>query len=227
MKAIAMKTARLLIYTILVVAFVLPAGALQGVAPIAIAPATDDTFLAEPVAAKPNLEPALARPAQEQAAGERLAALKRQHGHAPNIILVFMDDVGWGDPGIYGGGIAVGAATPNMDRLAREGLQLMNTHSQPSCTPTRATSDRATSDPHRNAAADAPRRRREQPRDRPEDNAAAEAQGSGILTRAVGKWHLGAFKDAQPQNVGFDHYFGILTSSDDYTAWREPGAIPT
>jgi arylsulfatase A-like enzyme len=64
---------------------------------------------------------------------------QRQHGHAPNIVVVVMDDVGWGDPGVYGGGLAVGAATPNMDRLAREGLQLLDTYSQPSCTPTRAT----------------------------------------------------------------------------------------
>jgi len=41
-----------------------------------------------------------------------------------------------------------------------------------------------------------------------------------------GKWNLGAFKEAQPQNVGFDHYYGNITSSDDSTAWREPWSNP-
>ena len=82
---------RLLMHTALVVALTLPAGAQQGTAPSAT---TDDTFLAEPVAAKKNLEPAISRPAQEKTAVERLAALKQQHGHAPNIVLVVLDNVG-------------------------------------------------------------------------------------------------------------------------------------
>jgi len=40
----------------------------------------------------------------------------------PNIILVFMDNFGWGEPGFNGGGIIRGAATPRMDKLADEGL---------------------------------------------------------------------------------------------------------
>jgi len=216
MQAIAMKTVRLLLYAALVAALTAPAAAQQSAAPPAM---TDDTFLAEPVAAKPNLAPAIARPAQEKAASERLAALRRQHGHAPNIVLVVMDDVGWGDPGVYGGGIAVGAATPHMDRLAREGLQLMNTYSQLSCTPTRATlmtgqlpirtgmlrpmlPGEGASGRGIDAKVTLPQKLRE----------------AGYITRAVGKWHLGAFKEAQPQNVGFDHYYGNLTSSEDYTA---------
>jgi hypothetical protein len=78
-----MKTARLFLYAALVAAFTLPAGAQQGAVPPAT---TDDTFLAEPVTAKPNLEPAIARPVQEKAASERLAALRRQHGRAPGAL---------------------------------------------------------------------------------------------------------------------------------------------
>src|SRR6266851_7121044 len=48
------------------------------------------------------------------------------------------DDMGYGDPGAFGGGALIGAATPNMDRLAREGLKLTSTYSQPTCTPTRS-----------------------------------------------------------------------------------------
>ena len=40
----------------------------------------------------------------------------------PNVLVVLFDDVGWGDFGCYGGGVAVGAPTPNIDKLARRGL---------------------------------------------------------------------------------------------------------
>jgi arylsulfatase A-like enzyme len=219
-----MKTARLFLYAALVAAFTLPAGAQQGAVPPAT---TDDTFLAEPVTAKPNLEPAIARPVQEKAASERLAALRRQHGRAPNIVVVVMDDVGWGDPGVYGGGLAVGAATPNMDRLAREGLQLLNTYSQPSCTPTRATL--MTGQLPIRTGMSRPMLPGEGAGGRgidPMVTLPQKLREAGYITRAVGKWHLGAFKEAQPQNIGFDHYYGILTSSDDYTAWREPWRNP-
>jgi arylsulfatase len=44
----------------------------------------------------------------------------------PNIVLIFMDNFGWGEPGFNGGGIIRGAATPRMDQLAAEGLRLTN-----------------------------------------------------------------------------------------------------
>ena len=44
----------------------------------------------------------------------------------PNIVLVFMDNFGWGEPGFNGGGIVRGAPTPKLDQLASEGLRLTN-----------------------------------------------------------------------------------------------------
>ena len=44
----------------------------------------------------------------------------------PNIVLVFMDNFGWGEPGFNGGGINRGAATPQLDKLADQGLRLTN-----------------------------------------------------------------------------------------------------
>jgi arylsulfatase len=44
----------------------------------------------------------------------------------PNVVLVFLDNFGWGEPGFNGGGIIRGAATPRMDKLAEEGLRLTN-----------------------------------------------------------------------------------------------------
>jgi hypothetical protein len=86
-----------------------------------------------------NREPVFRFPEQDRAAKRKLAALKKKTGQAPNILVILMDDVGWGDFGCYGGGVAVGAPTPNIDRLARRGLLLTSAYSEPSCTPSRAT----------------------------------------------------------------------------------------
>ena len=53
----------------------------------------------------------------------------------PNVILVLMDNYGWGEPGVYGGGIIRGAPTPHIDKLADEGLRLLNFNVEAQCTP--------------------------------------------------------------------------------------------
>src|SRR6516165_8092085 len=56
----------------------------------------------------------------------------------PNIILIVSDDTGYGDLGPYGGGEGRGMPTPNIDRLASEGMTFFSFYGQPSCTPGRA-----------------------------------------------------------------------------------------
>src|SRR5215472_16609245 len=56
----------------------------------------------------------------------------------PNIILIVSDDFGYGDSGPYGGGIGRGMPTPNIDRMADEGMTFFSFYAQPSCTPGRA-----------------------------------------------------------------------------------------
>jgi arylsulfatase A-like enzyme len=56
----------------------------------------------------------------------------------PNIILIVSDDFGWGDAGVYGGGVGRGMPTPNLDRMAAEGMTFFSFYGQPSCTPGRA-----------------------------------------------------------------------------------------
>ncbi|MFP6808135.1 MAG: hypothetical protein VB957_13295 [Pseudomonadales bacterium] len=53
----------------------------------------------------------------------------------PNIVLVLMDNFGYGEPGVYGGGEIRGAATPNIDSIANEGFQLTNYNVDAECTP--------------------------------------------------------------------------------------------
>ena len=56
----------------------------------------------------------------------------------PNIVLVLMDNFGYGEIGVYGGGVMRGAATPNIDGIAAEGFQLTNFNVEAECTPSRS-----------------------------------------------------------------------------------------
>ena len=68
-----------------------------------------------------------------------LSCLTAAHAQdKPNIVLVFMDNFGWGEPGFNGGGIIRGAPTPRLDKLASEGLRLTNFNVEAQCTPSRS-----------------------------------------------------------------------------------------
>jgi len=129
----------------------------------------------------------------------RLAKLKDKTGRRPNIVWLIVDDMGYGDPGCYGGGIASGAATPSMDRLAREGLRLTSCYSQQTCTPTRSAiltgrlpvrtgltrpilaGDKITKNLWEG-----------------EQSLAAILENAGYATVLVGKWHIGEAKGMRP-----------------------------
>ncbi|PNS34700.1 sulfatase-like hydrolase/transferase, partial [Mesotoga sp. B105.6.4] len=105
----------------------------------ALAANYEDTMALETVKPAPNLEEVIPHAEQREEAMAKLAEFETRTGRRPNILVYLMDDVGWGDLGVYGGGVAVGAPTPNMDALARDGLMLTSAYSQPSSSPTRAT----------------------------------------------------------------------------------------
>jgi len=84
-------------------------------------------------------EPVFVHEEQETRATALLDDHLARRGRRPNVLVLLFDDVGWGDLGCYGGGAALGAPTPNMDRLARRGRLLTSCYSEPSCTPSRAT----------------------------------------------------------------------------------------
>lgn len=72
------------------------------------------------------------------------------HGTKPNIILIVGDDVGWGDLGVYGGGLNRGIPTPNLDRMADEGMTFFSFYGQPKLhAGTCRNHDRAHSEPQR------------------------------------------------------------------------------
>ena len=56
----------------------------------------------------------------------------------PNVVIMMVDNLGWGEIGTYGGGILRGARTPRLDELASEGMKLLNFNVEPQCTPSRS-----------------------------------------------------------------------------------------
>jgi len=166
-----------------------------------------------------NMYPVVQHPDQDNAAQAKLAALAAKTGKKPNIVVFLLDDVGWWDPGFNGGGVALGNATPIMDRIANEGLILTSAYSTPSCSPSRATIMTGQNPLHHGIL-------RPPMYDEPgglegETTVAKLLKDQGYITQGVGKWHMGENKDSLPQNVGFDDYVGFLGVSDMYTEWRD------
>jgi arylsulfatase len=120
--------------------------------------------------------------------------------------------------------VAVGAATPNIDALARRGLLLTSAYSEPSCTPSRATllTGRL---PMRHGLQRPPMYGESGGLDG-ETTLAQLLSEQGYVTQCVGKWHLGENRHSQPQHVGFDDFYGFLSVSDMYTEWRDPYFFP-
>lgn len=75
--------------------------------------------------------------ANDQIVEQKLAALEKRFGKKPNIISVLVDDVGYSELGVYGGGKLRGAPTPNLDKMAVQGMKFLQYYSEPACTPTR------------------------------------------------------------------------------------------
>ena len=183
-----------------------------------------DPITAETTAIADHREPAFVHPGQVDAAQAKLTAFEERTGRKPNVLVVLMDDVGWGDFGCYGGGVMAGAATPNIDRLAREGLLLTSCYSEPSCTPSRASLMTGRL-PMRHGLLVPPMYG--MPGGLEGEVTLAQAlSDAGYATQAVGKWHMGENVASQPQNVGFDDFYGFLSVSDMYTEWRDPYFFP-
>lgn len=173
------------------------------------------------------MEPAIPHPAQERVAREKLAALRAKAGRAPNVLIFLVDDMGWGDLGAFGGGGAVGAPTPHIDRLAHEGLQLTSTYAQSLCTPTRAAL--MTGRLPARSGLTRPLLSGENPKVNPwadEDTAAKLLSGAGYRTALAGKWHLGEMDGTRPHQVGYDEYIGILTVASDLSQTVDRNLYP-
>ena len=128
----------------------------------------------------------------------------------PNIVLIYCDDLGYGDLGVYGSKIP----TPNIDRLASEGVRFTQFYSaNPVCSPSRA----ALLIGRYPTRTGVPRVLF--PYDKgglahSETTLANMFKDAGYRTSCIGKWHLGCTPEYLPTQRGFDEYFGIPYSND-------------
>ncbi len=133
----------------------------------------------------------------------------------PNILIIFADDLGFGDLGVFGHPTI---ATPNLDRMAAEGQKWTSFYAAASvCTPSRAglmtgrlpVRSGMCSDKKRvlfpDSAGGLPQS---------EITIAEAVRQVGYKTACIGKWHLGHLPPYLPTNNGFDYYFGIPYSND-------------
>jgi arylsulfatase len=128
----------------------------------------------------------------------------------PNIILIVSDDTGYGDLGPYGGGEGRGMPTPNIDRLADEGLTMYSFYAQPSCTPGRAAMQTGRI-PNRSGMTTVAFQGQGGGLPAAEWTLASVLKTAGYKTFFTGKWHLGEADYALPNAQGYDEmkYVGL------------------
>ncbi|TNJ46044.1 sulfatase [Tamlana fucoidanivorans] len=143
----------------------------------------------------------------------------------PNVIIIYTDDQGYADINCYG---SENLTTPNLDKMAKEGVMLSNFHvAQPVCSASRASlltgcySNRigihGALFPNSEIGLN------------PDETTIAEMlKPKGYNTAIYGKWHLGDTEDFMPNNNGFDDYFGIPYSNDMWPLhpWQDKFKFP-
>jgi len=139
-----------------------------------------------------------------------LASLTAEEPAKPNIVIIFVDDLGYADIGPFG---ATKQKTPNLDRMAEQGMKLTSFYAAPVCSVSRAQLmtgcyGARVSVPGVYFPAGA------QGLNPKEFTIAERLKEHGYATQCVGKWHLGDQPEFLPTKQGFDHYFGIPYSND-------------
>jgi len=134
----------------------------------------------------------------------------------PNVVIIFLDDVGYGDLGSYG---HPAIRTPHMDRLAAEGVRLTGFYAaSPSCSPSRAALLTGRY-PVRSGFYWALGPEEANGISADEWTLAEAMREAGYRSAAIGKWHLGSWPGFFPTEHGFDSYFGLLYSNDMIRPW--------
>jgi len=129
----------------------------------------------------------------------------------PNFVIVFIDDMGYGDIGTQG---ATGWTTPNLDKMAAEGMRFTNFYSaQPVCSASRAGLMTGCY-PNRIGISGALFPYHEIGINPEETTIAEMLKEKGYATAIYGKWHLGHHKEFLPTQHGFDEYVGVPYSND-------------
>jgi arylsulfatase A len=137
----------------------------------------------------------------------------------PNVVIIFIDDMGYADIGPFG---ATKQRTPNLDRMASEGMKLTSFYAAPVCSVSRAQVltgcyGARVSVPGVFPPASA------NGLNPSEFTIAERLKEQGYATMCIGKWHVGDQPEFLPSQQGFDHYFGIPYSNDMQRKSTETG----
>lgn len=161
-----------------------------------------------------------------QAKEAYLSSMPAASADAPNVVIIFFDDLGWGDLSSYGNQLI---ETPSIDAIASEGLLMTDFYSaSPVCTPSRAAlltgrfpprtlTNRHVYFPDGSFMGTGRRMfglANALPRE--EITLAEVLQNAGYRTGIIGKWHLGEHEGHRPNDFGFDEFYGVLFSNDMY-----------
>jgi len=132
----------------------------------------------------------------------------------PNMVFMLVDNLGYGELGVYGGGILRGAPTPRIDKLASEGMRLLNFNVEPQCMPSRAALMTGRF-PIRTGAYKVPLGGIPDGLTLWEVTIAELLSAEGYATGMWGKWHLGSAEARFPTHQGFDEWYGIPRTYDE------------
>ncbi|XP_002739678.2 arylsulfatase B-like [Saccoglossus kowalevskii] len=131
----------------------------------------------------------------------------------PHIVFFLADDLGWHDVGYHDSIIR----TPNIDKLAAEGVKLENYYVTPICTPTRAVLMTGRYQIHTTMQHGVLMAQEQRCLPTDEVLMPQKLKESGYSTHMVGKWHLGFYKwDCTPNHRGFDTFFGFYLAGGEY-----------
>ena len=144
--------------------------------------------------------------AEDDKLDARLAALRKKHGAPPNIVHIMWDDTAYGDVGIPAIQKVRGLKTPNLNRMAREGILFSRMYTEVGCTPSRAACMTGRH-PIRNAMYNIGMLREMHGLRASEVTIAEVLSKTGYATAFHGKWHLGDIEESYPHKQGFDEAF--------------------
>ena len=150
-----------------------------------------------------------------------------QRHSRPNILFILADDLGYGDLSCYG---RPDYRTPNIDRLATEGVRFVNSYSAaPVCTPTRCAFITGRYPARTQVGLEEPLNERSAlgqraltiglPPDHP--TIASLLKHNGYDTALIGKWHLGYLPNFGPIQSGFDEFYGIMSGAVDFFTHKD------
>ena len=153
---------------------------------------------------------------------------RNRNSTRPNILFILADDMGWGDLSCYG---RRDYATPNLDRLAKQGIRFTNAYSAaPVCTPTRVGFHTGRYPARLPVGLEEPIHERKAlsaeelktigiPLEHP--TVSSLIKSAGYSTALVGKWHLGYLPYFSPLKHGFDEFFGNMSGAVDHFTHKD------